>query len=111
MTFKEYQNSALQTLLYPGSGEILGLAYVVLGLNGEAGEVAEKVKKLLRDSDSQMTPEIKETLLLEAGDVLWYLGALCHELGVSLDEVAQKNVQKLSQRKIRGVLKGSGDYR
>ncbi len=110
-TFKNYQNKAIHTLLYPGSGEIQGLLYVALGLNGEAGEVAEKVKKILRDNKSEVDSARREDLILEAGDVLWYIAGLCHELGVSLEEVAKRNVEKLDNRHKKGTLQGSGDHR
>ena len=111
MTLDDYAKKVIHTLIYPGSGEILGLAYVTLGLTGEAGEVAEKVKKILRDGDGTVTKEQKELLKLELGDIMWYIGAAAHELGFSLDEIAQANIDKLDSRKKRDVLKGSGDTR
>lgn len=110
-TFDDYQRQAIDTLIYPGSGEILGLSYVVLGLMGEAGEVAEKVKKLIRDKGGEITETDKQELKKELGDVLWYSAALCHELGVDLADVAIQNVEKLNSRKQRGKLSGSGDNR
>ncbi len=111
MTFKEYQEQAIHTLLYPGSGDIMGLLYVVLGINGEAGEMAEKVKKILRDSNGQVSEEKRQQLILELGDVLWYAAATAYELGTTLEEVAQRNVDKLSSRHTRGKIQGSGDNR
>lgn len=84
-----------------------GLLYCVLGLNGEAGEVAEKVKKDLRGDKPDEPLDIGD----ELGDVLWYLVRTCDELGYSLDAIARRNVRKLTDRKERGVIKGSGDDR
>jgi NTP pyrophosphatase (non-canonical NTP hydrolase) len=83
----------------------------VLGLVGEAGEVAEKMKKIIRDNNGEVTEEKKQEIKKELGDVLWYIGAMCSELKISMDEVAQMNIEKLFSRKDRGVLHGDGDNR
>jgi NTP pyrophosphatase (non-canonical NTP hydrolase) len=83
----------------------------VLGINGEAGEVAEKVKKIIRDKDGKMTDQDRQELSKEIGDVLWYLAVFAHDLGFSLDGIAQANLDKLQSRKARGVLDGAGDNR
>jgi len=111
MTFQDYQDEAIQTLIYPGSGTIMGLSYVIMGLCGEAGETAEKVKKIIRDKNGEVSDQDREDLMYEISDVLWYIGASCHELGYSMDEVAKANVEKLRSRKERGKLGGSGDSR
>lgn len=103
MEFNEYQALAQQTAIYPKG---LGLYYTALGLAGEAGEVANKVKKLLRDGQLD-----KEALVSELGDVLWYLASLATELEVELDEVARKNLDKLMDRRNRQALGGAGDNR
>ncbi len=108
MTLEEYQEKAKATALYPGAYRLL---YPILGLAGEAGEMANKYKKVLRDQDGVLGPEAKEALVQELGDVLWYLAQVATDLGVSLEEVAQKNLEKLRSRKARGVLGGSGDER
>mgnify|MGYP001231699548 FL=1 len=108
MTLEEYQQTASQTALYPERYKII---YPSLGLCGEAGEVAEKVKKLLRDNDGILSDEKKQEIKKEMGDVLWYLAALSTDLGLSLKDVAQANVDKLLSRKMRGTIKGSGDNR
>jgi NTP pyrophosphatase (non-canonical NTP hydrolase) len=110
VNFNEYQYKANQTAIYPdaGRGSLTALAYVSLGLAGEAGEIANKVKKLLRDGDS---PEKRKALQKECGDVAWYLAQLCTELDTPLDYVAQQNIEKLSDRKERGVIQGNGDNR
>jgi NTP pyrophosphatase (non-canonical NTP hydrolase) len=106
-----YQDQATQFARYPGKATVQGLAYTALGLVGEAGEIANKTKKVLRDDSGTLTEMAKDALIGEAGDVLWYLAALCNELGVSLEFVAQYNLKKLSSREQRGALQGSGDNR
>jgi NTP pyrophosphatase (non-canonical NTP hydrolase) len=103
-----YQFLAKQTAMYP---EKYKLFYPALGINGEAGEVAEKVKKIMRDENGVLTPEKKEELIKEIGDCGWYLSALCSDLDVSLSYCLQKNIKKLFSRKERGVITGSGDNR
>jgi NTP pyrophosphatase (non-canonical NTP hydrolase) len=110
MTFEEYQEQALHTRLSTGD-DFKDLLHWVLGINGEAGEVAEKVKKIIRDKDGQISNEDKQELAKELGDVLWYLAVLAQHLGVSLDVIAEQNLEKLLSRKKRGVLGGSGDNR
>lgn len=109
MTFEEYQEKSRQTAIYPNKGN--NFVYPVLGLNGEAGEVAEKIKKVLRDENSQITENKKEELAKELGDVLWYLSQMATELGLSFDYIANLNIEKLMSRKERGKLSGSGDNR
>lgn len=150
MDFDDYQEFARETARYPGMGEFTGLAYAALGLNGEAGETAEKVKKLWRDGGTdvssyvierlarlreevsftnfdktftqaqqdihraftlELDSEKAEAILKELGDTLWYAAALASELGVSLSDVAQDNLNKLRSRRDRNVLHGSGDER
>ena len=102
MNFNEYQKLARLTGVYPEEHKVV---YPALGLCGEAGEVAEKVKKNIRDGKSL------DGVGLELGDVLWYISALADDLGVTLEEVAQANVDKLQSRKDRGKIGGSGDNR
>jgi NTP pyrophosphatase (non-canonical NTP hydrolase) len=109
MTFDDYQAQAAKTAIYPGIGE--NFVYPTLGLVGEAGEVAEKVKKIIRDHDGKLSPEIIEEIKKELGDVLWYLSQLCSELKLPLSQVAQKNLAKLASRQARELLHGSGDNR
>ena len=109
MNFTEYQNLALSTAIYPKKYETI---YPALGLCGEAGEVAEKVKKSIRDGvDYGYEEEFKADLTKELGDVLWYVAALASDLNISLDDIAEKNVQKLASRKKRNKIGGSGDNR
>ena len=109
MNFDDYQIEARKTAMYPDVG--FNLIYPTLGLNGEAGEVAEKIKKILRDDHNQQTPEFRDAICKELGDVLWYVAALCSELGISMSLVAADNIAKLTDRSIRDVLSGSGDNR
>lgn len=109
MTFDDYQKAALTTALRRDNGE-LDLAHWALGIAGEGGEIAEKVKKIIRDQ-TDLDDEAKRLLAKEIGDVLWYLAVLADQLGVSFDDVATMNINKLKSRKDRGVLGGSGDER
>lgn len=109
MDFKEYQQKALTTAVYPNIGKCL--YYPTLGLAGEAGEVAEKVKKMYRDDAGILTSERKDAIKKELGDVLWYLATVAFECGLDLDDVAETNIAKLSERKSNGKIHGSGDNR
>jgi NTP pyrophosphatase (non-canonical NTP hydrolase) len=109
MLISEYQELSRRTATYPGAGD--NIVYPTLGLAGEAGEVAEKVKKLLRDDDGVMSDERREALAGELGDVLWYVAQVATEAGLDLEEIAQGNLDKLLSRQRRGVLSGSGDAR
>ncbi len=109
MTFEEYQKESRKTAVYPEVGK--GFVYPALGLAGEAGEVAEKVKKIFRDDGGEVSPEKKEEIRKELGDVLWYVAQIATEFGLKLDDVAEANLKKLFSRKERGVLAGSGDNR
>ncbi len=108
MDFEEYQHKSRKTALYPKSLKVI---YPTLGLNGEAGEVAEKVKKIFRDQEGKVTAETKEAIEKELGDVLWYLAQIASDLGLNLEKIARTNLQKLFSRKRRGKLHGSGDNR
>lgn len=109
MELADYQGRSRATAVYPGAGE--NLTYPALGLCGEAGEVAEKVKKMLRDDGGELTEVRREALAGELGDVLWYLAQLATEAGLDLDAVAAGNLAKLESRARRQVLGGSGDLR
>lgn len=110
MTLNEYQQRAKTTAIYPehGTGLYAAITYCTLGLTGEAGEVANKVKKLLRDED---TINMRAKIMKEIGGVLWYAATLADELGANLDSVAQDNLDDLASRKERNALKGEGDVR
>lgn len=109
MDFKEYQKLSRKTAVYPDLDK--NFIYPTLGLAGETGEVVEKIKKVIRDNRGLVDNEARSELLKELGDVLWYLSQLSTELGVSLDDVAVKNVEKLRSRAKRGAIHGKGDNR
>lgn len=113
MNFKEYQNNAIRTLRTNHNTPELELARLALGLSGEAGEVAEKVKKFLRDTNmtTRDKVELAKILRKEFGDCLWYIGALSHKLGLDLNVIAEENIEKLASRQERGKIVGSGDER
>ncbi len=111
MMFYSYQQEAAKTAIYPGRGTLKGLEYAVLGLCGEAGEVANKLKKVLRDHCGLLTKDRKEELAKEIGDVIWYISAIADELGYDLHEIAAMNLDKLQGRQRDGTLQGSGDVR
>ncbi len=130
MTLQNYQERAGKTAIYgeaihnyvislqiPDTDkalaleELLRITYTILGLNGEAGELADKMKKVIRDSKGIITPAIRTELLKEGGDVLWYIPEFTVALNSSLDEVAEMNLAKLESRYNRGVTSGSGDNR
>ena len=109
MDFQQYQEGCRATARYPDAGA--NPIYPTLGLCGEAGEVADKVKKVLRDQGGEFSAEVIAALQLELGDVLWYVAQLATELGLELDQVAQANLDKLASRSARNVISGSGDSR
>ena len=109
MDLNAYQQGARCTARYPDVGA--NPIYPTLGLCGEAGEVADKVKKVLRDHGGSFSPEVREALKLELGDVLWYVAQLATELDLSLDTIAQSNLAKLASRAARNVIAGDGDRR
>ncbi|MBI4059378.1 nucleoside triphosphate pyrophosphohydrolase family protein [Candidatus Microgenomates bacterium] len=109
MTFKDYQQKSRKTAFYPGCND--NFVYPTLGLAGESGEVAEKIKKVLRDKNGVIDRETKEEIVKELGDVLWYLSQITTEIGASLESVAAENLKKLASRKERGKIRGSGDNR
>jgi NTP pyrophosphatase (non-canonical NTP hydrolase) len=122
LLMNDYQSQTATTAVYPGRGSPLGLVYCALKLSGESGEVSENVGKAIRDDGLMglvedeifvdfMKPQRRENLKKELGDVLWYISQACTELGFSMAEVAQANLDKLADRKARGVIKGSGDDR
>tara|TARA_R110002110_G_scaffold380450_1_gene591207 strand:+ start:88 stop:465 length:378 start_codon:yes stop_codon:yes gene_type:complete len=106
--FNAYQRMATKTAIYPDEHRIL---YPALGLAGEAGEVANKVKKLIRDGPDGRPDDWREQISSEIGDVLWYCAALATDLNLTLGMIAAQNEKKLSDRHKAGTLGGSGDER
>ncbi|MDO8265915.1 MAG: nucleoside triphosphate pyrophosphohydrolase family protein [Candidatus Saccharibacteria bacterium] len=115
MNLNDYQKQAMTTELMKRSDKLSAHdpAFVakILGLVGEAGEVAEKFKKIVRDKGGEITSQDRTDIQKELGDVLWYVSALAEYLDLTLEEVAEKNLEKLFSRRDRGVQKGSGDNR
>lgn len=130
MEFNEYQIKTNETAIYRKSiadyvnslaikdvekavdlYELLCKVYVVLGLSGEAGELAGKMKKIIRDDKGIISPDKEKSILDENGDNLWYVSQVSEEFGESLEDTALNNINKLQGRKERGTLGGSGDVR
>jgi NTP pyrophosphatase (non-canonical NTP hydrolase) len=114
MNFDEYQKQAITTDVFGGKPQpVDSHAFLskLLGLVGEAGETAEKFKKIFRDKAGVMTEEDKKEIVKELGDVLWYLSVICTYLDIKLADVAEGNLEKVLGRKARGVTKGKGDNR
>ena len=109
MDFNYYQNRARETAIYPGMGS--EFTYPALGLVGEAGEIANKLKKVIRDESGVLSDDVRKSVSDELGDVLWYVAQLATEMGTDLNSIAQRNVDKLASRRDRGVIAGSGDNR
>ncbi len=109
MDLNQYQDKSRETARYPNLGN--NAIYPTLGLAGEAGEVADKVKKVLRDKQGQFDHDSREAIKLELGDVLWYISQLSSELGYELEHVAIANIEKLTSRASRNCITGDGDNR
>ena len=109
MDFKTYQKKARGTAQYPNLGS--NYIYPTLGLAGEAGEVAEKVKKVIRDKKGVFDDDSRDAIKKEIGDVLWYLSNLCTEFEFCFNDVALQNLNKLNLRASKGTISGSGDNR
>jgi NTP pyrophosphatase (non-canonical NTP hydrolase) len=109
MDFTDYQTKSRKTAKYPAIGH--PVIYPTLGLTNEAGEVAGKIKKIFRDKEGVIGAAEREALKGELGDVLWYLAQVCTELDLTLDDVAEHNIEKLYSRLERGKIGGDGDNR
>jgi NTP pyrophosphatase (non-canonical NTP hydrolase) len=110
MTFNDYQKTALTTLkVHPD--KIMNQTIMAMGIAGEAGEVLEKWKKIVAYKDAVITPEDRDELAKEMGDVIWYIAVLADSLGLPLDQVIEMNITKLASRKQRDVIAGQGDNR
>lgn len=109
--FDEYQTKAFGSAVYPdqGQGTMLAVNYTSIGLAGESGELLNKLKKVWR-GDKPLVDQ-REAMLDEAGDVLWYLAALCTEFGYSLHDLALRNLDKVQKRRAEGKTRGDGDKR
>lgn len=109
MDFNEYQEKSRDTAIYPNKGK--NFIYPTLGLIGESGEVAEKMKKVIRDKGGKISSDDRNEISKELGDILWYLAQMATELQLSLEDIADQNIEKLQSRKARGKLHGNGDNR
>jgi len=109
MDFNDYQTKSRKTAGYPAIGH--PVIYPTLGLVNEAGEVAGKIKKVFRDKEGEINAETRDALKAELGDVLWYMAQVATELDLTLDEIAEYNIEKLYNRLERGKIKGDGDNR
>jgi len=108
MELNEYQKMALETAIYPNEYKVV---YPALGMAGEAGEVADKVKKIIRDNNSKMNNEKALEIAKEVGDVLWYCATMANDIGFDLETIAKMNYEKLHSRQQRGMIHGNGDNR
>jgi NTP pyrophosphatase (non-canonical NTP hydrolase) len=104
MKFEEYQEIMKDFAVYPRDTELAAISYLALGLNGEAGEVAEQIKKAIRN-DGYLSNERREKIIQELGDVLWYITRIAVEFDVSMAEIAVANIEKLENRKRLNQLK------
>ena len=109
MNFDEYQERSKKTAIYPNIGN--NVVYPTLGLCGEAGEVAEHVSKSMRDDDGYLLPARRISIGKELGDCLWEIAQIATELELNLNDIAERNIEKLEDRQERGVLGGSGGER
>jgi NTP pyrophosphatase (non-canonical NTP hydrolase) len=113
--FRSSTQSMAEEMVTEGDRErlssLLNLLYTTTGLTGEAGEIANKVKKLIRDRSSAVSAEMADDLISELGDVLYYIAQMADLLGHSLEDVAQNNMDKLKDRVVKGTIGGSGDKR
>jgi NTP pyrophosphatase (non-canonical NTP hydrolase) len=110
MTFEEYQRTALETAIF-NKDQLMDKTIWAMGISGEAGEVLEKWKKIVAYNDGIVTEQDKQEIKKELGDVIWYVALMAHSLNLSLEEIILLNVEKLADRKERGVQKGAGDNR
>ena len=108
MNFSEYQSKAYKTAIYPKE---MAVIYPTLGLAGEAGEVANQVKKRFRDDGGEVTQERVQDTAHELGDLLWYIAAICTDMGLNMDDIAADNIAMLESRQERGTIHGDGDHR
>ena len=111
MTFDEYQKQSLKTIVQNRHDDLIGKTILALGIAGEAGEVADKWKKILAYQNGEVSEADRAELAKEMGDVLWYLAVFAEELGLKLDDIAKGNLTKLASRQARDVIKGRGDNR
>jgi NTP pyrophosphatase (non-canonical NTP hydrolase) len=111
MHFNDYQKRAHTTAVYPIQGYQMLPFYPIMGLVGETGELANNVKKIYRDGDGTLKPEFINKLQYELGDILWYVAEIASQAGLDLNDIANRNLEKLADRARRNKIKGEGDKR
>lgn len=111
MDFNEYQKKSRKHVFYPNQNTPDAFRYLVYGITGEAGELAEHFKHALRDEEDKLTRERKESIIKELSDILWYLANICTELGIDFEKVPKVGLKKIEDRFKRGTLPGEGDSR
>lgn len=111
LSIRKYQFETDKTAIYPKEDKLWAISYCLLGIASESGELCGKYKKMIRDNGFELSASVKKSLIDEAGDLAWYLSQLCTELNVSMEYVFKNNLSKLTSRKERGVIHGSGDNR
>ncbi|MFV0556051.1 MAG: nucleoside triphosphate pyrophosphohydrolase family protein [Lactovum sp.] len=115
MELNDYQKEISRFDLFQREEEMIELNFAfldkVLGLSGESGEVADKIKKIIRDKEGKISDKDRKELSKELGDVFWYLTTVADYLGLHLEEIAKENIQKLEKRQLEGKISGSGDNR
>ncbi len=109
MDFQQYQTESRKVVQYPDAGH--NFIYPTLGLAGEAGEVADKIKKVIRNDGGLVSESVRQDLAKELGDVLWYVSQVATELNLQLDDIARGNLEKLQDRLARNVIRSTGDNR
>lgn len=113
MEFNDYQKECRKTDVGTSAQDCIypGWLYYVLGIAGESGEFAEKVKKLFRDNNGVIDDEFKAKVIKECGDILWYMARFLDQFDITLNEVAEENITKLLGRMERNKIHGDGDNR
>ena len=113
MNFDEYQKTAGEYDLARATTNLKDTGFIekILGLVGEAGETAEKIKKILRDKDGKASKQDRVLITKELGDILWYVASIARYLNIPLSEVAELNIKKIESRRQRDKLHGEGDER
>jgi NTP pyrophosphatase (non-canonical NTP hydrolase) len=104
-SLRRVQDLCERTAIYPNRDSAGGIAYCALGLSGEAGEVAEEVKKMIRNDDARLSPERRDRIMMELGDVVWYISNMACEIDAGLDECVEMMLNKLDERRMTGGLK------
>ena len=111
MDFNEYQKKSRKHAFYPNQNTPESFRYLIYGVTGEAGELAEHFKHALRDENDEISSERRDKIIKELSDILWYLANICTELGVDFNQIPKTGLEKIEERVKRGTLSGEGDSR